>query len=116
MTIVDDTLERLILVGLVVPLFLLWIVAYVDLARRDDFSLKKKAGWGAAMFFGAYVGIAAYFILRPVRPPAGKDSGATASRSSQVVNDLEALHKARADGDITEDNYLATKRQLLGLV
>ena len=93
MTFFDDTLETLIVVGLVVPLFLLWIVAYVDVARRSDLAVGRKVMWGAVILFGAYVGIAVYFIMRPVRPPAGKDLAATTPHSSEKVARLEQLRE-----------------------
>jgi Phospholipase_D-nuclease N-terminal len=111
----DETLRWLIVVGLVVPLFMLWIVAYVDVARRKDLKVTRKFLWAAAIFFGAYIGIAAYFLMRPIAPVIGKGLEATTPRSSQLVADLESLRQNHANGAVTDDDYLARKRDLLGL-
>ncbi len=111
----DGTLAWLLVVGLVVPLFMLWIVAYVDVARRKDLRVTRKVLWTAAIFFGAYIGIAAYFMMRPVAPVIGKGTRATTPRSSQLVADLESLKQSHTEGTVTDDDYLERKRGLLGL-
>jgi hypothetical protein len=111
----DGTLAWLLVVGLVVPLFMLWIVAYVDVARRKDLRVTRKVLWTAAIFFGAYIGIAAYFTMRPVAPVIGKGTRATTPRSSQLVADLESLKQSHTEGTVTNDDYLERKRGLLGL-
>ncbi len=116
MRIADGTLPWLLVIGLGVPLLTLWIVAYVDVARRRDLTFTRKALWAAAIFFLAYVGIAAYFMMRPVAPVVGKDREATTKRSSRLVTDLESLRQSHANGTITVEDYLARKRELLGLV
>jgi len=62
----DGTLAWLLVIGLGVPLVMLWLVAYVDVARRKDLRVGRKVLWAGAIFFGAYVGIAAYFVMRPL--------------------------------------------------
>jgi len=111
----DGTEAWLLVIGLGLPLVMLWLVAYVDVARRKDLAVTKKVLWASAIFFGAYVGIAAYFMMRPVAPAIGKDREATTPRSSQLVSDLESLKNAHAEGTVTADDYLAGKRDLLGL-
>lgn len=110
-----DSLGPLLIIGLFVPLLALWIVAYVDLARRSTLSVARKGLWAVAMFFGAYFGIAAYFLMRPVAPPVGKEPSATSPRSSAIVTDLETLRQDHTNGVLTDDDYLARKRDLLGL-
>ena len=112
----DNILTQLLAIGLVVPLFLLWIVAYVDVVRRKDLKFTRKVLWATAIFFTAYIGIALYFMMRPVAPVVGKDTRATTPRSSQLVADLESLKEGHTDGAIPDDDYLARKRRLLGLV
>lgn len=68
MRVADGTLAWLLVIGLGVPLLTLWIVAYVDVARRRDLRFTRKLLWAAAIFFTAYIGIAAYFMMRPVAP------------------------------------------------
>ena len=116
MTIAQETARSLVVIGITASLLLLWIVAYVDLARRKDLSVVKKLLWAAAMFFGVYVGIAAYFVMRPIPEVIGKGNSSDTSESSVVVGDLESLRSSHAEGSLSEADYLAKKRNLLGLV
>ena len=111
----EETIRVLMTVGIAASLVLIWIVAYVDLARRKDLSIMKKVVWAVIMFFGAYIGIAAYFILRPVPEVMGKGLHHTTPESSEIVNALERLHEDHADGSISDADYLEQKRSLLGL-
>jgi uncharacterized membrane protein len=111
----EESIRVLMTIGIAASLFLIWIVAYVDLARRNDLSILKKVAWALIMFFGAYIGIAAYFILRPVPEVMGKGLHHTTPESSEVVNALETLHEDHADGSISDADYLTQKRSLLGL-
>lgn len=111
----EETLRTLLSIGIAASLVLLWIVAYVDLARRRDLSVIKKVLWGLVIVFGAYIGIAAYFIMRPVPEVPGKRADTTTPASSAIVEDLESLHSSYAEGSITDADYLAKKRSLLGL-
>ncbi len=111
----EETLRTLLSIGIAASLVLLWIVAFVDLARRRDLSVIKKVLWGLVIVFGAYIGIAAYFIMRPVPEVPGKRTDATTPASSAIVEDLESLHSSYAEGSITDADYLAKKRSLLGL-
>jgi len=115
MTIAEGTARTLVIIGLTIPLFLMWIVAYVDLARRRDLSVIKKVGWAVAMFFGAYIGIAAYFIMRPVAEVIGKGLNPTTPETSAIVDDLETLRTSHSEGSLTDADYLAKKRGILGL-
>jgi hypothetical protein len=111
----EATIRTLLAIGIAASLILLWIVAYVDLARRKDLSVLKKVLWALIILFGAYIGIAAYFIMRPMPEVIGKRAHATTPASSEVVENLESLHESHAGGSITDTDYLARKRSLLGL-
>ncbi|MEE8486415.1 MAG: PLDc N-terminal domain-containing protein [Acidimicrobiia bacterium] len=111
----DDAMRALLAIGLVVPLAFLWIVAFVDVARRKDLPVLQKALWAGVMFFGAYIGIAVYFAMRPIPLPPGKDANATTPPSSAIVTELEALQSRYATGELSNDNYLSRKRSLFGL-
>ena len=113
MNIAEETVRTLIVIGLALSLLLLWIVAYVDLARRRDLTIPRKAMWAAIMFFGAYIGIAAYFMLRPVPEVAGKGAEATTPVTSRLVAELESLHQLHAEGAVADDDYLAQKSVLI---
>lgn len=116
MNIAEGTARSLVVIGIAVSLLLLWIVAYVDLARRKDLSVVKKLLWAAAMFFGVYIGIAAYFVMRPMPEVIGKGLSSETPESSVLVGDLESLHASHAEGSLSDADYLAKKRNLLGLV
>ena len=115
MIFAENTIQILMGIGITASLILLWLVAYVDLARRKDLSVARKALWAFIMFFTAYIGIAAYFILRPVPEVFGKGANATTPESSAVVDDLESLHESHTEGSISDADYLAKKRALMGL-
>lgn len=116
MNIAEGTARSLVVIGITASLLLLWIVAYVDLARRKDLSVVKKLLWAAAMFFGVYIGIAAYFVMRPVPEVIGKGPSSETPARSALVADLESLHASHAEGSLSDADYLAKKRNLLGLV
>jgi hypothetical protein len=116
MTIAQETARLLVVIGITVSLLLLWIVAYVDLARRKDLSVVKKLLWAAAMFFGVYIGIAAYFVMRPLPEVIGKGLSSDTTESSALVGDLESLRASHVEGTLSDADYLAKKRNLLGLV
>lgn len=111
----EETFQILMGIGIAASAVLIWIVAYVDLARRGDLSVISKVTWALIMFFGAFVGVAAYFILRPVPEVMGKGPHNTMPESSEIVNALEALHDDHAEGSISDADYLEQKRGLLGL-
>jgi hypothetical protein len=111
----EETIRTLMGIGIAASLILIWIVAYVDLARRNDLSILKKIAWALIMFFGAYIGIAIYFVLRPVSEVMGKGLHHTTPESSETVNDIEALRDDHANGSLSDADYLERKRSLLGL-
>ena len=115
MSIAEETARTLVVIGVTVPLFLLWIVTFVDIARRKDLPILKKALWTAITFFGAFIGIAVYFAMRPVPEVLGKGLRRTTPETSAVVSDLETLRADHANGSINDAEYLAKKRDLLGL-
>jgi hypothetical protein len=115
MRLAEDTARVLLVIGIMVPLFLLWIVTFVDIARRKDLSLPRKAMWTAVTFFGVYIGIAVYAAMRPVPEVLGKGIRQTVPETSATVSTLETLRAEHAGGSIGDADYLAKKRDLLGL-
>ena len=115
MQAIDDGLQVLLWVAFTAPLIALLVAGFWDLAHRDDLAVFRKAVWGALFVLTLYVGLAIYFAMRPVRPPAGKESSGTVPRASAIVAELETLSAARQADEITEDAFLSRKRELLGL-
>ncbi|MCL1598306.1 MAG: PLDc N-terminal domain-containing protein [Actinomycetia bacterium] len=107
--------EILLRIAIFVPLTLLWLAVFVDLYQRDDLPVIRKALWGALAIFAAHIGVLLYFIFRPVPEPPGKDLAISADRSSRIVTRLEDLREAHGAGTISNDEYLSTKRELLGV-
>lgn len=101
-------------VAVTLPLFAFWVAAMWDLVFRRDLPFIKKLVWAAVIVFGAYVGLAAYFIARPIPEPPGKSVGDSVPRTSAIVTELERLAQAHADDAIADEAYLARKRELLG--
>ena len=112
---IDSALSALRWVAFAAPLIALWVAGFWDLVHRKDLTVKRKAVWAALFIFTLYIGLAIYFIMRPVRPPAGKGNSATVPRASGIVTELESLSVARKAGEITEDAFVARKQELLGL-
>lgn len=102
-------------VAITLPLLALWVAAYWDLVFRSDLPVFRKLVWGGVIFVTAYVGIAAYFLSRPIPEPDGKNLGTSVPRTSAIVTDLEQLKAAHTAGTMSDDAYLAQKRNLLGL-
>jgi hypothetical protein len=112
---IDSALSALRWVAFAAPLIALWVAGFWDLVHRKDLTVKRKAVWAALFIFTAYIGLAFYFAMRPVRPPAGKGNSATVPRASGIVTELESLSVERNAGEITEDAFVVRKRELLGL-
>lgn len=93
----------------------MYFAAYLDLYRRDDLSVLMKLTWAAVVFFLVFVGVVAYFFMRPPRPPEGKRYDETVSRSRELVGELEAASAEHEAGAISDHDYLSRKRSLLGL-
>ena len=109
------TAGAFILIAIAVPLILLWAAVFIDLFRRKDLSVIKKALWATLVIFSVHIGVVLYFIFRPVRPPEGKRLRHREDRSSAIVTEIEQLHKSHDDRAISDDDYLNAKRELLGL-
>ncbi|MCL1588543.1 MAG: PLD nuclease N-terminal domain-containing protein [Actinomycetia bacterium] len=112
---IEITADILVVIAIVVPLFLLWVAAFIDLFRRKDLGIGKKLMWGAIVIFSAHVGLLLYFVFRPVPPPSGKRLRDKNDRASGIVTAIEDLHDDHDAGDITDTAYLTAKRTLLGL-
>ena len=114
MNLFDESVSVVAVIAIVVPLVLLWVAAFVDLFRRKDLSVLRKALWAALILFTAYVGIAIYFIARPIQAPEGKRYGTTAPRTLKIVDDIERAQSKHAEGSIDDATYVTQKRILLG--
>ena len=108
-------IDTLMWVALTLPVIAIWVVAFWDLTRRKDLRLVGKVAWAVAIIFTAYIGIAAYAIMRPIPPPDGKVSAKTTPRASAIVGALETLVAAHAAGSVTDASFDMQKRQILGL-
>jgi len=111
----DAAVTVMLRVAVFVPLALLWFAVIVDLLRRNDLSAFRKALWATVVILTVHVGVVLYFVFRPVPQPPGKDLAASADRSSTIVTRLEELRSVYRAGSITDDEYLASKRELLGV-
>jgi hypothetical protein len=112
---IEITAEILVVIAIVVPLFLLWVAAFIDLFRRKDLGIGKKLMWGTIVVFSAHVGLLLYFVFRPVPPPSGKRLQDKHDRAFGIVTEIERLHEEHDTGDISDASYLTAKRTLLGL-
>ncbi|MEZ5176464.1 MAG: hypothetical protein R2823_09715 [Acidimicrobiia bacterium] len=115
MSLLDDNSSTVLWIALVVPLVALWIAAFWDLARGPDLGVIPKVLWGAAMVITTYIGIAAYFAVRPIPDPPGKAEMGSTPRASAIVSGLEDLVEQRSRGAIDDGAYAERKAELLGL-
>ena len=67
----------------------------------------------ALIILTLYIGVALYFIMRPMPAPEGKRYDATVPRTSALVAEIERLHAMHEDGEIDDEAYLAAKNDLL---
>lgn len=116
----DDVMELLavdafIAISLILPLVALWVVTFWDIARRKDLSGVRKVLWSAVVLLTAYVGIAAYAILRPIPLPPGKAQSSTVPRASAIVGALEDLVASHSAGEMSDATFDLEKRTILGL-
>jgi RsiW-degrading membrane proteinase PrsW (M82 family) len=112
---IQATAGVLLTIAIVVPLALLWFAVIIDLFKRDDLSVFRKALWATLVILAVHVGVLLYFVFRPVPEPPGKDLAVTADRSSMIVTSLERLRTEHRAGGIDDTEYLETKRELLGV-
>jgi uncharacterized membrane protein len=110
-----DAFTALLWLAFTAPLIALWVAGFWDLVHRHDLTVYRKAVWAALFILTLYIGLALYFVMRPVRPPSGKDNSRTVPRASGIVTDLESLAVEHERGEIADDAFLARKRELLGL-
>ncbi|MGI9610357.1 MAG: hypothetical protein ACR2NL_08680 [Acidimicrobiia bacterium] len=78
----------------VIPLGVLWAALIVDLVRRDDINLGRKALWAALTLITAEFGAAVYIAMRPIRFPED-------AVSEGVGNEMaEAFLSSAESGDV----------------
>ena len=109
----DDSVIYIAAVAL--PLLLLLVAAIADIYARPDLSWAKRLLWTAVVILLPYIGVAAYYITRPLRQPEGKKYGDEVPRTDATVDHLEALKERHESGDLDDEGYLAAKRSALGL-
>jgi hypothetical protein len=57
-----------------IPLFLIWVLTLVDLARRHDLNGGRKVLWALVVLLVPVLGVIVYFVARP---PQASDRPAT---------------------------------------
>lgn len=115
MKLFNESFSAVVGIAIIVPLLLLWVASFVDLFRRKDLAVFRKVLWATLILLTAYVGIAIYFVARPIRAPEGKRYGTTAPRTRDIVDGIEGLREQHAEGAVDDETYLTEKRLLLGL-
>ena len=90
-----------IIVAYVIPLALLWAAILIDLIRRTDIGLGRKALWVAVALVTAEFGAVLYIAFRPLRYP--EDNVAPGSGNPLA----DQLLNAAESGD---ENQLASAR------
>ena len=111
-----SALDPVVWLAIFIPLILLYIASIVDLIRRKDLSVVRKAGWVVVIVLTVYIGVALYYLFRPPATPEGKQRDDSEHHTATIVDQLDELRNAHARGDISDHRFLEGKRQVLGLV
>jgi hypothetical protein len=53
-----------------IPLFLIWVLTLVDLARRHDLNGGRKVLWALVVLLVPVLGVIVYFVARPPQATA----------------------------------------------
>lgn len=115
MDLFDLNAHWLLWIAITIPLIALWVAVLWDLFRRKDLPIGRKAVWVVVIILTAYIGIAIYFVVRPIPDPPGKSATHSVPRASAIVTELEDLVRRNAAGELSEAEFTNTKRHLLGL-
>ena len=79
-----------------IPLALLWAAILIDLVRRDDIGLGRKAVWGLVAVITAEFGAVLYIAFRPLRYPEDEVAPGTENPvADQLLSAAEAGDQAR---------------------
>lgn len=103
--------EFLYLYLFIVPLVILWAAALWDNWKRTSRSVRAKTAWSAVILLLPVVGVAIYFALRPVPPPAGQKADRE-DTTSAIVNELQALTAAHDRGEVSDEEFATGKASL----
>jgi hypothetical protein len=97
--------------------FYILIVVFMDLFHRHDLSGWAKAAWTIGIIIFPLIGILIYLITRP--KPSGEEiaeAQAAEARAAGVTaaDQLETLSKLHDSGKLTDEEFAAEKKKLIG--
>lgn len=104
----------LVVMFIVIPLFMIWAFAIVDLFQREDLRGIVKVAWLLFIIVLPIIGTVVYFLVRP-KVPMGVASSAEfeQAQAGYVAEKLTQLLELREKGAITPEQYETQRSRLL---
>ncbi len=117
--------DELWVLFIIIPLFLVWVFALVDLFRREDTSGAEKALWLVAIIFMPLLGTLLYFIFRPVgvtpeeraalrETAAYADQARPRPQRASRAEQLQLLSRLHDAGELSDAEYANEKGRIAG--
>jgi hypothetical protein len=105
-----------------IPLIMIWSTSLIDVFRRDDLRGASKAMWVLVIFLLPFVGTLIYLITRPVGVTAPEREALDAAgrefvtryASPSTADQLRVLAELHDAGKLTDEEFGAEKRKLIG--
>jgi hypothetical protein len=98
---------------IVIPLFLIWLFALLDVFSRDDLGGGGKVLWILAILFLPFIGTIVYLIVRPAGRIATPASTSAGGSPGTAVDQLSTLARLHDQGKLTDAEYAAAKSMAL---
>ena len=98
---------------IIIPLFLIWVFALLDVFSRDDLGGGGKVLWIVAIIFLPFIGTIVYLIVRPASRIPTPVATASGRPPATAVDQLSTLARLHDQGKLTDAEYAAAKATAL---
>ncbi len=100
---------------IVIPVVVLWVYGLIDVFRRKDLSSIAKVLWALFIILLPILGVIVYHYIRPDSALADTVPSATQTfRGGKVPQDLSLLGEMHQQGKLSDAEYEAAKRKIVG--
>lgn len=122
MVVANTFWENFFLLLIFLPLAMIWGFALLDIFRRDDIGGFSKAVWVVCVILVPFFGTLFYLIARPagatkqereLLDEASREFVAKYSPANDAA-ELQAIADLHDRGKLTDDEFAAEKRRILG--